>query len=106
MEFAQSRGNTDGQAQKASHVHRRAQEPVERHAARADAPASAEDALAVLPQNLRTTIRIAVQRIQHLSDSAFKSLRGQAWQDRVVDPILAEDRLILFSPPTSMTRAS
>src|SRR6516164_6692411 len=39
----------------------------------ADAPASAEDALAVLPQNLRTTIRTAVQRIQHLSDSAFKS---------------------------------
>jgi hypothetical protein len=28
MEFAQSRGNTDGQPQEASHIHRRAQEPV------------------------------------------------------------------------------
>jgi hypothetical protein len=32
----------------------------------ADTPASAEDALAVLPQNLRATIRITVQRMQHL----------------------------------------
>src|SRR6516164_7659032 len=39
----------------------------------ADAQPSADDALAVFPQNLRATIRIAVQRIQHLSDSAFKS---------------------------------
>src|SRR5215831_5618551 len=36
----------------------------------ADAPASAEYALAVLPQNLKAAVRIAVQRIQHLSDSA------------------------------------
>src|SRR6516165_10196020 len=38
----------------------------------AEAPASAEDALAVLPQNPRATVRIAVQRIQHHLSSSVR----------------------------------